>query len=95
MRSKKACCITSSLCFVWSSVSRTNVIDDEMDYFSMDSNRWMTQKEREKLRAKEDELRRQKHGSRRNQAITLDFAGRKVIEEKSVVGLSNSPVSCV
>ena len=55
----------------------------------------MTQKEREKLRAKEEELRRQKHSSRRNQAITLDFAGQKVVEEKSVVGSSNKPVLCV
>lgn len=68
------------------SVTRTKVIDDEMDYFSVDSNRWLSQKEREKLRGKEEELRRLKHASRRDQSITLDFAGRRVVEDKNRVG---------
>ena len=72
-----------------SSASRTKVIDDEMDYFSVDSNRWLSEKEREKLRGKEEELRRKKYASRREQAVTLDFAGRKVVEENSLVGQFN------
>ena len=68
------------------SVSRTKVIDDEMDYFSVDSNRWITHEDKKKLRAKEEELRRLKYDSRGNKAITLDFAGRKVIEDPTVVG---------
>ena len=57
-----------------------------MDYFSVDSNRWLSEKEREKLRSKEEGLRKIKHASRRNQSITLDFAGRKVMEDKNRVG---------
>ncbi len=68
------------------------MIDDEMDYFSVDSNRWLSQKEREKLRGKEEELRRLKHASRRNQSITLDFAGRKVVEDKNRVGQCSIPL---
>ena len=70
------------------SVSRTKVIDDEMDYFSVDSNRWLSQTEREKLRSKEEELRKLKHASRRNQSITLDFAGRRVMDDRNRVGQS-------
>ena len=64
------------------------MIDDEMDYFSVDSNRWLSQTEREKLRSKEEELRKLKHASRRNQSITLDFAGRRVMDDRNRVGQS-------
>ena len=36
------------------------------------------------LREREDELREKRHGSRRNKAVTLDFAGRKVVEEENL-----------
>lgn len=64
-----------------SGVRRTKVIDDECDYFASDINRWLSQKERDALRKKEDELREKRHGSRREMKVTLDFAGRKVIDE--------------
>jgi hypothetical protein len=57
------------------------VIDDEADYFSTDSNQWLTKDDREMLRKREEELRSQRHGSRKDRKITLDFAGRQVIEE--------------
>ncbi|XP_060553293.1 activating signal cointegrator 1-like [Ruditapes philippinarum] len=63
------------------SVRRTQVIDDEADYFSTDSNQWLTKDDREMLRKREEELRSQRHGSRKDRKITLDFAGRQVIEE--------------
>lgn len=64
-----------------SGVRRTKVIDDECDYFASDSNRWLSKNERDALRKKEDELREKRHGSRREMKVTLDFAGRKVIDE--------------
>lgn len=63
------------------SVRRTQVIDDEADYFSTDSNQWLSKDDRELLRKREEELRSQRHVSRKDRKITLDFAGRQVIEE--------------
>lgn len=67
-------------CFFVYSVRRTQVIDDESDYFSTD-NRWLSKSERAKLKKREEELRAQRHASRKDRKITLDFAGRQVIEE--------------
>ena len=33
------------------------MIDDESDYFSVDSNKWLTKEQREKLRLREEEIR--------------------------------------
>ncbi|XP_063229432.1 activating signal cointegrator 1 [Bacillus rossius redtenbacheri] len=60
---------------------RTRVIDDESDYFAANSV-WLTKAEREKLQEKEAESRAKRHASQRNKKITLDFAGRQVIEER-------------
>lgn len=64
-----------------SSVRRTQVLDDESDYFATESNQWLSPCEREKLRKKEEELREIRHASRKDRKITLDFAGRQVIDE--------------
>ncbi|XP_041796020.1 activating signal cointegrator 1 [Chelmon rostratus] len=63
------------------SVRRTQVLDDESDYFATESNQWLSPGEREKLRKKEEELRDLRHASRKDRKITLDFAGRQVIDE--------------
>ncbi|KAM8877780.1 activating signal cointegrator 1 [Synchiropus picturatus] len=63
------------------SVRRTQVLDDESDYFATESNQWLSPGEREKLRKKEEELRELRHSSRKDRKITLDFAGRQVIDE--------------
>uniref|UniRef100_A0A8P4G5J8 Activating signal cointegrator 1 n=1 Tax=Dicentrarchus labrax TaxID=13489 RepID=A0A8P4G5J8_DICLA len=63
------------------SVRRTQVLDDESDYFATESNQWLSPGEREKLRKKEEELRELRHASRKDRKITLDFAGRQVIDE--------------
>jgi len=57
------------------------VIDDEADYFSTDSNQWLSTEDREMLRKREEELRSKRFASRKDRKITLDFAGRQVIEE--------------
>uniref|UniRef100_A0AAV2LV19 Activating signal cointegrator 1 n=1 Tax=Knipowitschia caucasica TaxID=637954 RepID=A0AAV2LV19_KNICA len=63
------------------SVRRTQVLDDESDYFAADSNQWLSPGEREKLRAREEELRQIRHASRKDRKITLDFTGRRVVQE--------------
>lgn len=62
------------------SVRRTQVIDDECDYYSTDSNQWLSNEDREKLRRREEELRKARHGPRRDRKITFDFAGRRVVD---------------
>ncbi|KAJ4448144.1 hypothetical protein ANN_10157 [Periplaneta americana] len=59
---------------------RTKVIDDESDYFRSNSV-WLSKAEREKLQQKEEELRAKRHSSRLDRKITLDFAGRQVLED--------------
>ncbi|XP_067125576.1 activating signal cointegrator 1-like, partial [Centruroides vittatus] len=59
---------------------RTLVIDDESDYYSLDSNAWLSPVERKELKKKEEEIFAKKHKSRNEMKITLDFAGRKVYE---------------
>jgi len=65
------------------SAKRTQVIDDESDYFATDSNQWLTFKQRDSLRSKEAQIRAKRHASRRDRSrqVTLDFTGRRVIEE--------------
>jgi hypothetical protein len=59
---------------------RTTVIDDESDYFKSNSV-WLNDNERKKLISLEEQLREQKHASRLRRKVTLDFAGRQVIDE--------------
>lgn len=59
---------------------RTTVIDDESDYFKSNSV-WLSEGEKKKLVSLEEELRGQKHASRLSRKVTLDFAGRQVVEE--------------
>uniref|UniRef100_A0A4X2L970 Activating signal cointegrator 1 n=1 Tax=Vombatus ursinus TaxID=29139 RepID=A0A4X2L970_VOMUR len=65
------------------SVRRTQVIDDESDYFATDSNQWLSKVEREALQKKEQELRELRHASRLSKKITIDFAGRQILEEQN------------
>jgi activating signal cointegrator 1 len=61
---------------------RTTVIDDESDYFKANSV-WLTDEERKKLKDLEDQLKSKKHASRLDKKVTIDFAGRQVVEEES------------
>ncbi|NWW43452.1 TRIP4 protein, partial [Pedionomus torquatus] len=67
------------------SVRRTQVIDDESDYFATDSNQWLSKQEREALQKREQELRELRHASRLAKKITIDFAGRQILEEDNSV----------
>jgi len=64
------------------SEKRTRIIDDESDYFAVDTNKWLTPQQREALQKKKEELHAEKHKSRLDRRITFDFAGRKVVEEE-------------
>lgn len=61
----------------------------------MDTNRWLSADDREALQKKEAALRELKYGSRRNKAVTLDLAGRKVLEEDRTIGVCVNAVSNV
>ena len=45
------------------------MIDDECDYFSTDSNQWLSKEDRDALRKREEELRAARHGSRRDRKV--------------------------
>ncbi len=64
-----------------SSEKRTQVIDDESDYFNTNS-KWLSQKEKILLKEKEEKLREKKNGSKINKSFTFDFAGRKIIDDQ-------------
>lgn len=68
-------------CLYINSVKRTQVLDDESDYFATDSNQWLSPGERDNLRKHDEELRELRHASRKDRKITLDFAGRRVLDE--------------
>ncbi|XP_076443607.1 activating signal cointegrator 1-like isoform X2 [Babylonia areolata] len=68
------------------SARRTQVIDDQCDYYATDTNRWLNKNEREALRKREEELRSARFASRKDRKVTLDFAGRQVVEEANTVG---------
>lgn len=61
------------------SEKRTTVIDDESDYFKTNSV-WLSDEERTKLKKLEQEMKEKRHASRLSQKVTIDFAGRQVVE---------------
>lgn len=62
------------------SSQRTKVIDDESDYYQSNSV-WLSKTEKERLKKREDEIQAQKHRSRLDRKVTLDFAGREVMDD--------------
>ncbi|KAK1345475.1 hypothetical protein QTO34_007932 [Cnephaeus nilssonii] len=65
------------------SIQRTQVIDDESDYFASDSNQWLSKIEQETLQKQEEELREFRHASSLSKKITIDFSGRKIMEDEN------------
>lgn len=61
---------------------RTQVIDDEGDYYSV-NNRWIEKEVKEELKRREAKLDEMKSKSRRDKKFTLDLIGRNVIEAES------------
>ena len=59
--------------------SRTTVIDDQSDYFEIESNAWLTNKEKAELKRRK-ELEEEQEQKLRNQIhVTFDLLGNKVI----------------
>ena len=56
------------------------VIDDESDYFSHDSNKWLSASEKAAVRAKEQAMRGRKEAAKRSNMIKIDLLGRTVTE---------------
>uniref|UniRef100_A0A336K089 CSON012527 protein n=1 Tax=Culicoides sonorensis TaxID=179676 RepID=A0A336K089_CULSO len=63
------------------SARRTEVIDDESDYFKNNSV-WLSDEERQKLARLEKELEEKKHASRRTKTITVDLYNRQIVEQE-------------
>lgn len=68
------------------SEKRTTVIDDEFDYFDENSV-WQSEEQRAHFQKLKEELHEQKHGSRINRKITVDFAGRLVDDDIEAAAL--------
>ena len=69
-------------------MKRTQVIDDQSDYFASDS-RWLNKDEKQRLKKREEELSAKRHSSRKDRKVTLDFAGRQVLETNDFVDVYN------
>ncbi|KAK3893874.1 hypothetical protein Pcinc_002316 [Petrolisthes cinctipes] len=67
------------------SEKRTKVYDDENDYFSTNS-KWISHDDKMKLIQREEELRKRRF-ERRNQKITIDLFGRKIVAEEETAGV--------
>jgi len=66
------------MCSLSCSERRTKVIDDESDYFTLNSV-WLSKAEREKLQQRAEELQARRHASRLDRRVTLDFAGESEV----------------
>ncbi|XP_026320774.1 activating signal cointegrator 1 [Hyposmocoma kahamanoa] len=62
---------------------RTQVFDDDSDYFNTNSV-WIGADEKEKLDKYKKELHEKKHASRLSKKMTFDFAGRQIVEENTI-----------
>uniref|UniRef100_UPI00358EF0F1 activating signal cointegrator 1 n=1 Tax=Myxine glutinosa TaxID=7769 RepID=UPI00358EF0F1 len=60
-------------------IKRTQVIDDQSDYFASESNLWMSTTEREASKKREEERHATRHASRLSHGVKLDLAGRRVL----------------
>ncbi|XP_046661439.1 activating signal cointegrator 1 isoform X1 [Homalodisca vitripennis] len=75
------------------SEKRTRVIDDESDYFCVNSV-WLSTAERERLKKKEEEYHARKHQSRRDQKMTLDIgrssSARNIVQQIEIACLGET-----
>jgi hypothetical protein len=57
---------------------RSAVVDDQGDYFEIDSNAWLTVEERENLRAQQAVVAELEHQRRSKVTVSVDLIGREV-----------------
>ncbi|QDZ19187.1 zf-C2HC5 domain-containing protein [Chloropicon primus] len=72
------------------SAKQTAIIDDQSDFFEIDSNIWLSQEEKAELKKREEEIEAQMREDERRVYITFDLLGRKVL---SADGPSNDDSS--
>ncbi|KAG2487350.1 hypothetical protein HYH03_014064 [Edaphochlamys debaryana] len=63
---------------------RTTVIDDQSDFFEIDTNAWLTDQEREELRRRRRMEEEAEAARRKRLTVTIDLIGRKVVLDEDV-----------
>ncbi|GIL84063.1 hypothetical protein Vretifemale_12782 [Volvox reticuliferus] len=63
---------------------RTTVIDDQSDFFEIDTNSWLTDQERAELRQRRQMEKEAEEARRRRLTVTIDLIGRKVVLDEDV-----------
>ncbi|KAM9960488.1 hypothetical protein ACTFIW_009630 [Dictyostelium discoideum] len=58
---------------------RTMVYDDQEDYFSNSTNKWLTEEERKKVLQQEQEFKQKQEDYKKTTKISIDFQGRRII----------------
>lgn len=54
--------------------------DDETDYYSSETNTWLSTKEKESLKLKEEAILAAREEKEKQRRVTIDIAGRRVVE---------------
>jgi len=62
---------------------RTTVIDDQSDYFAIDSNAWLSDEERAELKRRQAEDEAAAEAAKKRMTVTVDLLGRRVVMEDS------------
>eukprot|EP00850_Spirogloea_muscicola_P002859 SM000011S19037 [mRNA] locus=s11:558565:560590:+ [translate_table: standard] len=62
---------------------RTEVIDDQSDYFQIDSNAWLSEEEKLQLQKRQEDMERTEEERKRRVVVTFDLLGRKVVMAES------------
>jgi hypothetical protein len=70
---------------------RTTVIDDQSDYFAIDSNAWLSDEERAELKRRQAEAEAAAEAAKKRMTVTVDLLGRRVVmdnilEERDSIG---------
>jgi hypothetical protein len=58
---------------------RTTVIDDQSDYFAIDSNAWLSDEERAELKRRQAEAEAAADAAKKRMTVTVDLLGRRVV----------------
>eukprot|EP00249_Psilotum_nudum_P020410 c27689_g1_i1 orf=352-2367(-) len=61
------------------SSQRTNVIDDQNDYFQVNGDAWLSEEEKLLLKKRQEELQQAEEDQKKKVVVTIDLVGRKVI----------------
>ncbi|AES91264.2 putative Zinc finger, C2HC5-type [Medicago truncatula] len=68
--------------------ARTTVIDDQSDYYELDSNTWLSKEEKDLLKKKQEEMEEAERAKRNKVVVTFDLVGRKVLLNQDEVSES-------